>query len=448
MQSPFAIFKQNKPHTKHLIQLAYPVIASQIGQVMFGFVDNLMIGRVGANELAAAGISNAVLFLFLVIGIGLTFAISPITSKHKGEKPQEPLGNILWSAFYVTLPIALILMASIQLMVHYIDILGQTPEITRLMSSYLTILNLSIPFFLIFQTIRQFIEGLGYTRPAMMITWIAVFINAWVNYLLIFGNWGFPEMGLDGAGWATVFSRFTMVIGILIFIKYSHSVKKHFDRTTKKINYEVAKNIFKVGLPTGFQYVFEIGAFGGASVIIGWIGANELAAHQIAIGLASITYMATTGISAAGAIQVGFFLGEKNYYMVRLTGKLCVYLVTIYMVVCGLLFILLNPWLPLIYLNDPLVVPIASGLLIIAALFQVSDGIQSVGLGILRGLQDTKIPTLITFFAYWMLGLPIGVVLAFPVGWGVYGIWVGLSVGLLVSAILLTYRFFHKTKLS
>jgi MATE family multidrug resistance protein len=300
---------------------------------------------------------------------------------------------------------------------------------------------------MLFQTYKQFIEGLSIMRPAMIITLVANLINAFANWLFIYGNLGMPALGLDGAGIATLSSRTFMAL-ILMWYVMNAKYFKQFDVSFhfKNINFPVIKKIMKLGLPSGFQYFFEVGAFSFAVVMVGWLGTKQLAAHQIAINLASISFMAVLGISAAGAIRVGNAVGKQNIKEIRRAGFTALVLGPSIMVFAGIIFIILRNYLPSLYIDDNDVISIASTLLVIAALFQLSDGTQAVGIGVLRGLTDVKGPTLITFIAYWIIGLPIGYFLGFNKQMGVEGIWIGLSIGLTTSAILLTLRFNAKSK--
>jgi MATE family multidrug resistance protein len=276
---------------------------------------------------------------------------------------------------------------------------------------------------------------------------LANIINAFANWVLIFGEFGFPALGLAGAAWATFLSRVFMVIVIMIYVMRNEKFKQ-YDVTFRfrGLNFPVIKKLLSLGLPSGFQYFFEVGAFSFAVIMIGWIGANELAAHQIAINLASISFMAVLGISQAASIRVGNAMGEQNIANVRKAGFTGIILGASIMSIAGLTFILLNNFLPTLYINDEVVISIASRLIIIAALFQLSDGTQAVGIGVLRGLTDVKGPTIITFLAYWIISLPIAYLLAFKFNLGVEGVWIGLLIGLTTSAFLLTLRFNYKSK--
>jgi len=320
-------------------------------------------------------------------------------------------------------------------------------EVLAQAKSYTKILGLGAIPVMLFQTYKQFIEGLSVMKPAMAITILANLINAFTNWTLIFGNLGFPALGLDGAGWATFSSRVFMAVTLMLYVmnkKYfkQYDVSFHF----KNINIPVIKKILSLGLPSGIQYFFEIGAFTFAVIMIGWLGTDQLAAHQIAINLASISFMIVLGLSMAGGIRVGNAVGERNITRVRRSGFTAIFLALCVMTVSGLIFIIFRNYLPTLYIDNETVISIASSLLIIAALFQLSDGTQAVGIGILRGLTDVKIPTAITFLAYWVVGLPTGYLLAFNFGLDVQGVWIGLLAGLTTSAILLTLRFNAKSK--
>lgn len=329
-------------------------------------------------------------------------------------------------------------------LIEYFD---QPPEVQILAKSYMRIIGFSTLPLMVFQTYKQFIEGFSIMKPAMIIAILANLINAFVNWILIFGELGFPRLELNGAGWATFASRLFMAICIMIYVMKSklfrqYDVSFHF----KNFNRHIIKKILSLGLPSGFQYFFEIGAFSFAVVMVGWLGTKQLAAHQIAINLASISFMAVLGISVAGSIRVGNAVGMKDISETRRAGFTASLLGAFVMFISGVIFILFRNHLPTLYVQDDQVINYASSLLIIAALFQLSDGTQAVGIGILRGLTDVKIPTAITFIAYWIVGLPIGYLLGFTFDLGVQGVWIGLLLGLTTSAILLTLRFNSRSK--
>lgn len=409
---------------------------------MLGVVDSFMVGRLGAESLAAAALANGLFFLVMVLGIGMSHAITALVAISIGEGKRTESGIILRQGLIVNLVFSLVLTIITYTAAHFVIYLDQDPIVAILTESYLKILSLSIFPFMLFQTYRQFVEGLSDTKLPMYMSILANIVNIFGNWVLIFGNLGMPALGLDGAGYATLGTRLFLGFGMMYIVMHFPRYKE-FDPTLRfrSININVIKKIIKIGLPSGLSYSMEVGAFSFAAIMIGWLGSNELAAHQIAINLASISYMVVLGISAASTIRVGNALGAKNFYNVKLAGYTAIFLGLSFMSLTGLSFILFNNFLPSLYISDNNVVEIASSLLIIAALFQLSDGIQAVGLGVLKGLTDVKIPMIITLIAYWLVALPVGYLLGFTLGYDVIGIWLGLFLGLSVAAIFFVLRF-------
>jgi MATE family multidrug resistance protein len=436
-----------KEHLLNTLNLAYPVIIGQLGFIMMGVVDSLMVGTLGPAPLAAASLGNSLTLIIFIVGIGISFVVTPLVAISIGAKKYSECGIYFRQSLLVNLTVGLILtfivVAGSELIIYF----DQPVEVTSLAKSYTKILGLGGIPLMLFQTYKQFIEGLSVMKPAMIIAILANFVNAFVNWILIFGKLGFPALGLDGAGWATFSSRVFMAIVLMIYVM-SKSRFKQYDVSFhfKNINFPVIKKILSLGLPSGSQYFFEVGAFSFAVIMIGWLGTDQLAAHQIAINLASVSFMVVLGISMAGGIRVGNGVGEQNIKQVRMAGFSSIFIAVCFMTFSGIVFIILRDWLPTLYIKDQNVISIASSLLIIAALFQLSDGTQAVGIGILRGLTDVKIPTVITFIAYWIVGLPTGYLLGFILGLDVQGVWIGLLAGLTTSAVLLTLRFNIKSK--
>jgi len=436
-----------KEHLLNTINLAYPVIIGQLGFIMMGVVDSLMVGSIGPAPLAAASLGNSLTIIVFIIGLGISFAVTPLVAISVGAKKYPECGIYFRQSLLINLTVGLILMTVTILGSELIIYFDQPIEVTMLAKSYTKILGLGALPLMLFQTYKQFIEGLSIMKPAMILAILANVVNAFINWLLIFGKFGFPALGLDGAGWATFSSRVFLAAGLMIYVMNKSSFKQydvsfHF----KNINFPVIKKILSLGLPSGFQYFFEVGAFSFAVIMIGWLGTDQLAAHQIAINLASISFMVVLGISMAGGIRVGNAVGEQNIKQVRMAGFTSIFLALCFMTFSGLVFITFKELLPTFYIKDQTVISLASSLLIIAALFQLSDGVQAVGIGILRGLTDVKIPTVITFIAYWIVGLPTAYLLGFILKLDVQGVWIGLLAGLTTSAVLLTLRFNTKSK--
>ena len=436
-----------KNHILSTFELAYPIIIGQLGIIMMGVVDSLMVGHLSAAHLAAASLGNSLAFILLIIGIGVSLAVTPLVAISVGANKYEECGIYFRQSLIVNSVLSIIIALAIFFAADLIKYFDQPAEVQILAKSYMRIIGFSALPLLVFQTYKQFIEGFSIMKPAMIIAILANLVNAFVNWVLIFGKLGFPQLELDGAGWATFASRTFMGISIMIFVMKSkffrqYDIKYHF----RNSNWHIIKKILSLGLPSGFQYFFEVGAFSFAVVMVGWLGTKQLAAHQIAINLASISFMAVLGISVAGSIRVGNAVGMKDISETRRSGFTASILGASIMFVAGVIFIVFRNYLPTLYVNDEEVISYASSLLIIAALFQLSDGTQAVGIGILRGLTDVKIPTAITFIAYWIVGLPVGYLLGFTFNLGVQGVWIGLLMGLTTSAILLTLRFNSRSK--
>ena len=429
------------------IRLAVPVIIGQVGHMMMGVVDSLMVGQIGATPLAASAIGHSLFILFLIFGIGVSLAISPLVAMLMGAGKQEETGRIFRHGMLVNLILGIILSFGTYFGADILLYLNQPQDVVGQAIIYMQILAFSIIPVMIFQTYRQYIEGMSVMKPAMVVTLLANIVNVFVNWVLIFGNLGAPAMGLAGAGWATFSTRTLMALSLALYVSLNIKFKacdtslrfKTFDR-------DVIRKILKIGVPGGVQYLFEVGAFTGAAVIIGWLGTTQLAAHQIAINLASISFMFALGISSAAAIRVGNAVGRGDIPAIRAAGLSAIILAGVVMGSFGIIFIVLRHQLPAIYIQDPAVISVAGTLLIIAALFQLSDGTQAVGIGALRGIADTRVPMIITFIAYWVIGIPVGCLLAFVFDYGVEGIWIGLLGALTASAIMLTWRFQIKSR--
>ncbi|WP_051295887.1 MATE family efflux transporter [Eisenibacter elegans] len=429
---------------RKMLILSYPIVISQLGIIIIAVTDNAMVGQLGEEYLAAAGIANSVYMLITILGIGLTNVIAPLTAAAQSKKSGGDLHDLLTNTLWISLLMGVAIAVILAVLAWNFTWFQQTAEVSRLAVPYLMALGISAVPMCVFLGGKSFSEGLSIAKPATYIVYVSVVLNVVFNWLLIFGNLGFPALGLVGAGIATIISRLATAVLMWAFIARSSRIRQYLPQ----IQWQQAggywfKRIWFLGLPTGMQYFFEAGAFSGAAIMIGWLGTLPLAAHQVAINLASATYMIIIGVSAAGAIQVGQAAGYQDWHQARRAGISALLLGGGFMALCGIGFLLGNQHLALLYgVENEQVLRLVSQLLILAALFQLSDGIQAVGLGILRGISDVTIPTLITLFAYWGIGLPLGYALAFWIDWGAVGMWIGLSVALTLSAILLNTRFF------
>lgn len=422
--------------------LAYPVMLSQLGQIMVGVSDSVMVGQLGTAPLAGVSLGNSIFILFLTFGIGISYGITPLVAKADGEKNSRTIIDILKNGFIVNSVTSLVLFVFLYLTVYIFPYLNQPEEVIVLARPYFIVISFSIIPFMLFQVFRQFAEGLSMTRQAMVITISGNVLNILLNYIFIFGKLGIPAFGLVGAGIATLISRVYMALSMILFVRHSRRFRKYWVFFNKKgLNAVLIRNILHIGIPSGMQFIFEVGAFSLAAIMVGWIGAASLAAHQIAINLAAITYMMATGLAAATTIRVGNQLGKKDFRSMRMAGFTGFMMSGIFMSLNAVILILGRNFFPNLYIHEIEVIRIASILILIASFFQLSDGIQVVGLGALRGMADVKIPTLVTLIAYWILALPVGYLFGFILEMGATGIWIGLLSGLTVTAILLLIRF-------
>jgi len=433
-----------KKELKIIINLSIPVVIGQLGHMMMGVVDSVMVGRLGAVPLAAASLSNSIFFLIMVVGIGFSYGITPHVAMAHGNNEDKKCGVVLRQGLISGLFVTAVLTALTLLVSNIIPYLKQPVAVTKQAIPYLNILGWSVIPMMLFQIYRQFIEGLSIMKPAMVVTVIANFFNGFFNWIFIYGHFGFEPLGLKGAGIATLLTRSLMALVLIGYVVKAKRFKK-YDPTLryKKFDLDLNKKLLKLGLASGVQYFFEVGAFTASAVIIGWFGASQLAAHQISLNLAAITYMFGLGISSASSVRVGNAVGRNDMKGAKKTGFTAMALAVGIMGFFGLMFILLRNYLPTLYIEDKEVIKIASSLLVVAALFQMSDGAQVVQLGALRGMSDIKFPTYITFTAYWAIGLPVGYFLGVHYNLKAIGVWLGLFLGLTVSAILLSLRFYH-----
>jgi len=435
------------PFYKRNLHLALPVVISQIGQVSVSLIDNMMVGHVGTSELAAASFANSVFMIGLFFGMGITFGITPLIgsafSKGKQNEVVVWLKNGIFTHLFAAFFLSLIMVG----VYFLLPFMGQSSAVLDLAQPYYLLLCLSYIPFMLFFSVKQFLEGIGNTKIAMHITITANVINVIFNYLLIYGKFGFPEMGLNGAGVGTLISRIAMPILFFIYVIKSPALKRYFILAHHELfNKEKIKSLLKIGVPIAFQIIVEITAFSIGAIMMGWLGEVPLAAHQVAIGLASFTYMISLGISQANTIRVSHQIGVKDYKALKMAALASTHLVLVFMSSMGVLFVFARNVLPFLFTTDIEVVKIASGLLIIAAIFQVFDGLQVVMLSTLRGMADVQLPMFIAFFAYMVLGLPMSYLLAFKMMLGPQGIWYGYVAGLAAAGILFYLRFQYNLK--
>lgn len=429
------------------LKLALPIMAGQLGQITVYLADNMMVGRLGAGSLAAVSLAVAIIAVPTVVGMGIAFALPPLVSEADGADQNTMISRYFKHSLIINIIIGAISCGLIILLLPFMKHLGQDLEVVILAKGYMMYSAIALIPLMIFNTFRSYSDGMSETLPPMVAMLAGNLINIFLNYALIFGHFGFEPYGIEGAAMASLIARISMVfilIGLLFRWKNLWSYIAACD--FKKYQKTIFKKLLDLGIPTSLQMFFEISAFSGAALIMGMVSKNAQAAHQIAINLSSITFMICTGLAMASTIRIGNQLGKKNPQGMRDAGISALLQVTIIMALFSLLFVLLRSYLPHLYINDDVVIDIAASLLIFAAVFQIPDGVQVTALAALRGLQDVNTPTMITFFSYYVVGIPISYFAALHWGLGAYGVWLGLLIGLFISASMLTLRFNRLSK--
>jgi len=427
---------------KNNLILATPIMMGSLGHLLVGLIDDIMVGRLGPVELAATSLGNSLVFIALSIGIGFSFAITPLIAESDGEGDKEKGRSVFQHGLILSTILGVvmwILLLFIKPILYHLD---QPEEVVKLAIPYYEVVALSMIPLMVFQGFKQFTDGLSQTKYAMWATILTNVVNVILNFALIYGFWIFPRLEVVGAALGTLISRFVMVF----FLYYVLQKREKFAIYMKRLKLvEISKKMFSkiisLGFPTALQMLFEVGLFTASVILAGTFGALPQAANQIALKLASTTFMIAVGVGVAATIRVGNQIGLKNYVELRRIAFSNFLLIFIIMFVFAIGFFLLKDILPWVFTDNLEVIKIASGLLVIAGLFQLSDGLQAVILGGLRGLQDVNMPSVLTFIAYWVIGFPVCFYLGRTLEMGPYGIWIGLLTALTSSAIMLYFRF-------
>ncbi len=441
---------------KYNWQLAAPVMLGMLGHTFVSFVDNIMVGQLGTAELAAVSLGNSFMFIAMSLGIGFSTAITPLIAEADSAKDFVQGKSSFKHGLFLCTVLGVLLFLLVFFAKPLMYLMKQPAEVVELAIPYLDFVAFSLIPLIIFQGFKQFSDGLSMTKYPMYATLIGNIINIILNYLLIFGKFGFPELGIVGAAYGTLASRIIMV-WYLWFLLKGKEKSKAFVTNIKffVLDKLMLRKIINLGAPSAMQMFFEVAIFTAAIWLSGLLGKNPQAANQIALNLSSMTFMVVMGLSVAAMIRVGNQKGLKAYFELRRIAFSLFLMGTLMSFCFALLFFIFHDYLPRIYVDyddaenlvdNMEVVSIASKLLIAAAIFQISDSIQVLVLGALRGLQDVKIPTIITFISYWLIGFPISWFLGKEDAYGSFGIWLGLLAGLTTAAILLYIRFNYLTK--
>ena len=438
------------------LKLASPVMLGMVGHIMVSFADNIMVGQLGAKELAAVSLGNSFFFIAMSLGVGFATAITPLVAEADSSKNTKAVTSSLKHGLILCVCISLALLLGMLFSVPLMEKMNQPKDVVVLAIPYLKIIAISIVPLVIFEGLKRFSDGLSKTKYPMYAAVFSNALNIILNYLLIFGMFGFPKLGIIGAGIGTLISRILMVLFIILIFFNKDKIKTYFlNIDFLKTEKKVFKKIFNLGFPSALQMLFEVGIFTAAIWLSGTLGKIYQAANQIAFNLSAITFMVGVGLGVAAMIRVGNQKGLSDFISLRRIA-ISVFLLTILIeIIFAIIFLVFNEWLPTLYLetNNPEkimenseVILIASQLLIIVALFQIFDGLQVAILGALRGMQDVKVPTLIAFISYWVIGFPICYYLGLHTPLKSVGIWIGLLIGLGSASLLLFIRFHYLTK--
>jgi multidrug resistance protein, MATE family len=428
-----------------ILRLATPIVIANLSQMVLGIIDTAMVGAVNSTLLASAALVNSLLAIPTILGIGLAIGLSPLLTVSQGAGNKALFRKYFQNGLLLCVAFSVLLAGLIQLVSPIIFHLGQEHEVAVHGEPYLKIMGWSVVPMIAFLTLKQTSDALEKTTLPMVISLSVIPINVFLNYLLIYGKLGFPALELNGAGYATLISRVLMFLSLAACLIHEKVFRSILDDWTQKwdIQWSTLLKILKIGIPTSMQYAMESWAFAFSGIMMGWLGSKSLAAHQIALNIASFTFMGAMGIASAGSIKVGIEFGKNQLKNVRIAGLNTLRLSIWYGLITAVLFILFRNWIPLAFNSETEVVKLASILLVFAAIFQISDSAQTTGVSICRGIQDVATPTLMVFIAYWIIGIPLGYLLTFQFHIGPYGIWIGFLAGLSASAVLLNLRFFN-----
>lgn len=436
---------------RYNIQLAYPVMLGMLGHTLIGIVDNIMVGKLGTSQLAAVSLGNSMIFVAMSLGIGFSTAITPIVAEAQGEKDEAKIKSAFQHGLLLCTILGLFLFVLIVVAKPVMELLHQPKEVIDLAKPYLDWVAFSLVPLIIYQGYKQFADGLSLTKYSLYAIVMANVVHVFFNYVLIYGIWIFPKLGIVGAAIGTVISRILMVVFMHYLLRSKTSLRPYFKGFGwNAIQRKMVVKLVRLGFPSAMQMLFEVVLFTAGIWLCGMLGKTSQAANQIALSLASMTFMFAMGLSVVSMIRVSNYKGMHDYKGLIVVARSIFLLAILLEIIFALFFILLHNQLPYLFLDmghtaqffdNVEVIAIASKLLLVAAVFQVADGIQVVVLGALRGLQDVKIPMYLTFVAYWLIGFPTSYFLGFYTSLKAVGVWIGLCAGLMAAALFLYLRF-------
>lgn len=430
------------------LKLALPIIIGELAQMALHIIDAAMVGAISYKQLAASALVINTMNIPFVLGIGMTISVSQMVSMAHGKRDGQLVSHYFFNGFVLCTVTAILISLTLVFGNGILKHLGQDPEVAQLALPFMQLMSLSIIPMLLFMTLKQFTDGLEYTRTAMVLSLCGMPVNIFLNWLLIYGNLGFPRLELRGAGWATLITRTLMFIALALVVTKHNTFSRYMavSRSQWKLKWKTLKELLHIGIPSSLQIGMEAGAFAVSGIIIGTIGAVAQAAHQIALSCASFTFMVSMGLAQAGSIRVSNAFGRKDRLMINVIGRSTLITALFYGIFCAVIFSVFRYQLPVFFNKNESVIQLAALLLLYAAIFQISDSTQAIGAGLLRGIKDVKVPTVLVVIAYWIIGIPVGYSLAFHFKMGAPGMWLGLITGLTLASVFFFVRFLRMTK--
>jgi multidrug resistance protein, MATE family len=439
--------KEALKESRATLLLAVPIIIGQVSQMLMGVTDSVMIGRTGTVPLAASSFGGGVFNIFFIIGVGLLTPVAVFVSRSKGAGRHDEAGEYLRHGLFLAFAAGAAGIGIIFFLSRHLALFRQRPEVAEAVNPFLMLIGVSLLPVLAYLAMRQFAESMGRPWMPMLMILGGVVLNAFLNWVLIYGHLGAPALGLTGSGISTLFSRTLGTAVIFLWLRFDPAMRPAWPRRwLAPISWDRMRRMLAVGMPVSGNLLFEGGAFAAATVMMGWLGAAALAAHQIAISCAALTFMIPLGLSFAVGIRIGTAVGGGHHSKLRSISAGAMGLSVAQSVFFTVVYLVWGRALASFFIGDGLVISTATLLLVVAAVFQVFDGAQVVNSAALRGLTDVRIPAAITFISYWVVAIPLGYVLGIRGTLGPAGIWIGLAAGLAGAAIFLGARFVRLTR--
>ncbi|MDO6726427.1 MATE family efflux transporter [Cognatishimia sp. 1_MG-2023] len=434
-------------HMRALFTLGLPLIGGHVAQFAVGLTDTIMLGWYSVDALAAVVLATQLFFLVFILGSGFAFAVMPMVAEALATEDDTAIRRTTRMGLWLSVIYALVCLPLFWFSRPVLVAAGQDPILSEAAQGYLRIAGVGLIPALIVMVLKSYLAALEHTRVVFWITIAAAVINGFVNYALIFGNWGAPELGIQGAAIASLSVQVVMLIGAVLYAVWALPQDDLFTRIWKP-DWEAARRVFMLGVPIGFTTLAEVGLFAAGTLMMGWLGTVQLAAHGIALNLAGLMFMVHLGLSNAATVRAGNAMGRKDAEHLARGARTAIAMSMVYAVFSVIIFVTQSEFLVSLFLdpndaNFDAILAAGAVLLIAAAMFQFVDGLQAMALGVLRGIMDTRGPMIMAAISYWLVGVPCSYFMGFTLGWGGLGVWFGLGLGLAVAAVLLLWRFWR-----